>query len=267
MISIPPKSSIDQFSDDIIAVVGPTYQTVMVRDQIFDSIKKFINYIFISTYPGLICSVYTYGSVPLKTFLVDSDIDISLIISDESGIVQPPLCQKIYLELIKRFEEVAAANPEITGIQSIMAEVQVVKLQWYSVPIDITLQQYSAYVSYNFLEMINQMLGKEGLFKRSIILIKSWCLYESHILGSQNGNLCSYAIEIMILYVLNNYYDECCAPLDVLRIFVRSFSSFEWDKEILSIFGPIPIASYTKELATVRNLIRHSIILMQQQWH
>jgi DNA polymerase sigma len=248
MISKPSKAL---FSDDIIAVVGPTYQAAMVRDQIFDSIKKFINYIFISTYPGLTCSVYMYGSVPLKTFLVDSDIDISLIISDESGIIQPPLCYPIYSELIKRFEEVAAANSEITGIHSIMADVQVIKMQWYSVPIDITLQQYSACIAYNFLEMINQMMGKEGLFKCSIILIKSWCLYESHILGSQNGNLCSYAIEVMILYILNNYYDECYTPLDVLSIFIKSFASFEWDKQILTIFGPISITNYNKELPTV----------------
>eukprot|EP00826_Nyctotherus_ovalis_P057732 TRINITY_DN7901_c0_g1_i16.p1 TRINITY_DN7901_c0_g1~~TRINITY_DN7901_c0_g1_i16.p1 ORF type:complete len:258 (-),score=62.66 TRINITY_DN7901_c0_g1_i16:497-1270(-) len=256
MIPLVSKSSKDFFSDDIIAVVGPTYQAAMTRDQIFDSIRKFIHYIFISAYPNLTCSVYMYGSVPLKTFLVDSDIDISLVVSDDSGIVQPQLCYPIYSELIKRFEEVAAANPEITGIHSIMAEVQVIKLQWYSVPIDITLQQYSAYIAYNFLEMINQVMGKEGLFKRSIILIKSWCLYESHILGSQNGNLCSYAIEVMIIYILNNYYDECYSPLDVLRTFIRSFATFDWEKQILTIFGPIPTASYTKELATVTHIIR-----------
>eukprot|EP00826_Nyctotherus_ovalis_P057727 TRINITY_DN7901_c0_g1_i10.p1 TRINITY_DN7901_c0_g1~~TRINITY_DN7901_c0_g1_i10.p1 ORF type:complete len:106 (-),score=24.70 TRINITY_DN7901_c0_g1_i10:41-358(-) len=99
MIPLVSKSSKDFFSDDIIAVVGPTYQAAMTRDQIFDSIRKFIHYIFISAYPNLTCSVYMYGSVPLKTFLVDSDIDISLVVSDDSGIVQPEPVSYTHLTL------------------------------------------------------------------------------------------------------------------------------------------------------------------------
>ncbi len=153
--------------------------------------------------------------------------------------------------LVKKLEELAATNPSVTAVHSVTAEVQVIKLQWCSVPIDITLQQYSACIAYNFLERVNQIMGRDGIFKRAIILIKAWCLYESHILGSQNANLCSYAIEVMIIYVLNNYYEECFTPLDVLRAFIRVFAKFNWEQYILTIFGPIPIAAYNQSFSSV----------------
>ena len=153
--------------------------------------------------------------------------------------------------LVSKLEEIAATNSAVTAVHSVTAEVQVIKLQWCGVPIDITLQQYSACIAYNFLERVNQIMGKDGIFKRSIILIKAWCLYESHILGSQNANLCSYAIEVMIIYVLNNYYEECLTPLDVLRVFIRVFAKFNWAHYILTIYGPISVAVYNQSFTSV----------------
>ena len=95
------------------------------------------------------------------------------------------------------------------------------------------------------------MFSKDNLFKKSIIFIKAWCLYETRILGSQNANFSSYAIEVMIIYLLNNYYEEAVTPLDVLRLFVRIFSRFNWANYILTIFGPIPMASYETSLLYV----------------
>ncbi len=108
-----------------------------------------------------------------------------------------------------------------------------------------------------FLEQANKLFGKADLFKRSIILIKAWCLYETRILGSQNANLCSYAVEVMIIFVLNNYYNEVFTPLDVLRLFVSIFSKFNWGNYILTIFGPIPIAKYNQSFTMVRLGFQH----------
>jgi len=156
-----------------------------------------------------------------------------------------------FIRLAKKLEEIAATNPSITSVHNISADVPLIKLQCCSVPIDITLQQYSACIAYNFLERVNAFMGKDEIFKRSIILIKAWCLYESHLLGSQNANLCSYAIEVMIIYILNNYSDECFTPLDVLRLFIKIFAKFNWSTTILTIFGPIPISTYNNSFATV----------------
>ena len=97
MLPIIPKPKENAFSDDIIAVVGPKYDATVLRDQIFTWVRETIQSILATAFPTLTCSIYMYGSVPLKTFLSDSDIDISVVISDNLGIIQPPLCHHAHL--------------------------------------------------------------------------------------------------------------------------------------------------------------------------
>jgi hypothetical protein len=109
-------------------------------------------------------------------------------------------------------------------------------------------------VALRFLESANFVLNKDGLYKRSIVLIKAWCLYETRILGSHNASLCSYAIELMILYVLNNHFEEVQTPFDVLRLFVHLFARFNWSKCLLTIYGPIAISTYSQLLQAALSL-------------
>ena len=52
-----------------------------------------------------------------------------------------------------------------------------------------------------FFEELDKELGKEHIFKKSILMIKAWCLYEGHILGSHIGCFSTYALEVLILFV------------------------------------------------------------------
>lgn len=59
------------------------------------------------------------------------------------------------------------------------------------------------------------MIGREHLLKRSIILIKAWCLYESRILGAHIGLISTYCLEIMVLYIINVFHSSLNGPLAV----------------------------------------------------
>jgi len=255
------KASENLFADDIISVVGPAFDSCMLREQVFETVCTCIKTI-LSIYPSLSSSIHMYGSVPLRTFLADSDIDISVIITKEGRLIDSTLCEQMYTKIAEELKTMATANPEITNLHKVPAEVQVIKFQWCSVPIDITLQQYSSCIANSLLERVNQLMGKGGIFKRAIILTKAWCLYDSHVLGSQHGNLCSYSIEVMIMYILNNYYEECITALDVFMLFVKVFSKFNWVDDILTVFGPISIAQY-KQLVSFYLLI---LSVMQMWW-
>ncbi|CAA7057025.1 unnamed protein product, partial [Microthlaspi erraticum] len=43
-------------------------------------------------------------------------------------------------------------------------------------------------------------LTKDHLFKRSIILVKAWCCYESRFLGANTELISTYALAILVLY-------------------------------------------------------------------
>ncbi|KAK5834804.1 hypothetical protein PVK06_010480 [Gossypium arboreum] len=95
----------------------------------------------------------------------------------------------------------------VQDVQYIRAQVKIVKCTVNDIPVDISFNQTAGLSALCFLEKVDQLIGKDHLFKRSIILIKAWCYYESRILGAHHGLLSTYALETMILYTIN--YDKC----------------------------------------------------------
>jgi len=62
---------------------------------------------------------------------------------------------------------------------------------------------------------VDRLVGKNHLFKRSIILIKAWCYYESRILGAHHGLISTYALETLILYIFHLFHCSLNGPLAV----------------------------------------------------
>lgn len=62
---------------------------------------------------------------------------------------------------------------------------------------------------------VDHIVGKDHLFKRSIILIKAWCYYESRILGAHHGLISTYALETLVLYIFHLFHSSLDGPLAV----------------------------------------------------
>jgi hypothetical protein len=45
--------------------------------------------------------------------------------------------------------------------------------------------------------------------------VKGWCYYESRVLGAHHGLISTYALETLVLYVLNRYHRTLKSPLQV----------------------------------------------------
>jgi hypothetical protein len=84
------------------------------------------------------------------------------------------------------------------------------------------------------------LIGKKHLFKRSIILVKAWCYYESRILGANHGLISTYDLETLVLYIFHLFHASLRGPLEVLFRFLDYFSKFDWDNYCVSIQGPVP---------------------------
>jgi poly(A) polymerase Pap1 len=80
-------------------------------------------------------------------------------------------------------------------------------------------------------------------FKKTIILVKAWASVESRIMGSAFGLLGTYAIEILIIYVLNCFPPEP-TPLDAFRKFIEVFASFNWEENVITCCGIIPVDTF-----------------------
>ena len=96
---------------------------------------------------GNILHVQKYGSDPLRTYLPDSDIDITLLFMpyyDEQGYGWSLGDEDVYYifnTLGNRFMQMSRWNKLISEVIMVNAEVKVIKLKYETMPIDISIQQ------------------------------------------------------------------------------------------------------------------------------
>ncbi|MED6225348.1 hypothetical protein PIB30_092853, partial [Stylosanthes scabra] len=185
----------------ILRRIRPTLGADRKRREVVDYVQRLIRY-------GARCEVFPYGSVPLKTYLPDGDIDLTALscLNIEDGLVSD-------VHAVLRGEEInEAAEYEVKDVRFIDAEVKLIKCIVQNIVVDISFNQ----------------LG--GL---------TWCYYESRILGAHHGLISTYALETLVLYIFHQFHVSLDGPLAVLYRFLDYFSKFDWDNYCVSLKGPV----------------------------
>ncbi|XP_039045447.1 uncharacterized protein LOC120185233 [Hibiscus syriacus] len=185
------------------------------------------------------CEVFPFGSVPLKTYLPDGDIDLTAF----GGLNLEEAMVNDVCSVLEREDHNTAAEFVVKDVQLIRAEVKLVKCLVQNIVVDISFNQLGGLSTLCFLEQVDRLIGKDHLFKRSIILIKAWCYYESRILGAHHGLISTYGLETLVLYIFHLFHSSLDGPLAVLYKFLDYFSKFDWEKYCVSLNGPIHLSS------------------------
>ncbi|MQM06257.1 hypothetical protein Taro_039076 [Colocasia esculenta] len=146
-------------------------------------------------------------------------------------------------DMLENEEKSENAEFHVKEVQYIQAEVKIIKCLVENIVVDISFNQLGGLCTLCFLEEIDQFINQDHLFKRSIILIKAWCYYESRVLGAHHGLISTYALEILVLYIFHVFNNSFAGPLEVLYRFLEFFSNFDWDNFCVSLWGPVPITS------------------------
>ncbi|XP_057484694.1 uncharacterized protein LOC130771094 [Actinidia eriantha] len=217
---------------EVICCIHPTLDSEEKRRDVIDYVQRLIRC-------SLGFEVFPYGSVPLKTYLPDGDIDLTAL---SSPIVEETLARDV-IAVLQGAEQNENAEYEVKDTQFIDAEVKLVKCLVQNIVIDISFNQLGGLCTLCFLEQVDRLVGKDHLFKRSIILIKAWCYYESRILGAHHGLISTYALETLVLYIFHLFHRSLNGPLAVLYRFLDYFSKFDWDNYCISLNGPVSKSS------------------------
>ncbi|KAK3227478.1 hypothetical protein Dsin_007340 [Dipteronia sinensis] len=222
----------EEATQGIISQVQPTVASEERRKAVIDYVQRLIR-------NNLGCEVFPFGSVPLKTYLPDGDIDLTTF----GGLnVEEALANDV-CSVLEREDQNRAAEFVVKDAQLIRAEVKLVKCLVQNIVVDISFNQLGGLCTLCFLEQVDRLIGKDHLFKRSIILIKAWCYYESRILGAHHGLISTYALETLVLYIFHLFHSSLNGPLAVLYKFLDYFSKFDWDNYCISLNGPVRISS------------------------
>ncbi len=153
------------------------------------------------------------------------------------------------------------SNQVITDINLIFVDVKLIKCKFDELPIDITINNFVGLSKLNFMSYLENQGLANSFFKRTLILIKAWCYYEGCILGSNNGLLASYALEVLVIYLFNsniNFKSE----VDAFYCFFKMVNEIDWDKYVFTIFGIIPNEKYYESLKTVSFNKTNTLILI-----
>ncbi|XP_020550435.1 uncharacterized protein LOC105163859 isoform X2 [Sesamum indicum] len=220
-------SAAEEAAQQVLNCVHPTLDSEEKRRDIVDYVQRLIK-------SHLNCEVFPYGSVPLKTYLPDGDIDLTALKVPNA---EESLPHDVFA-LLQREEKSENAEYQVKDTQYIDAEVKLVKCLVRNIVIDISFNQLGGLSTLCFLEQVDRLVGRNHLFKRSIILVKAWCYYESRILGAHHGLISTYALETLILYIFHLYHSSLSGPLAVLYRFLDYYSQFDWENYCISLKGP-----------------------------
>jgi hypothetical protein len=124
--------------------------------------------------------------------------------------------------------------------------------------VEISGNDHSELCFIALLEEIDQLVGKSHLFKRSLLLIRAWWIYEtpSYIDRTNPRSIISDdAFVILICAIFNQYHKMIQSPLQALVVFLAEYSAFEWSKYAVSIHGAIPLPEIQKENGSSMSLV------------
>ena len=256
------------FTNFIIKLVGPNEERENDRNSKYSLVKKIIEDSLVVQYPDYIPYIFLYGSFPLKNYLKDSDMDITIIFENKiDHKIILDLSQDIINEILSKikdsFENYNKKNNQTLfyDINIINANIKLLKCQIQSIPLDISINNFFGLLKIIFMNNIFNQIEKtfknknEGnnnlevnnkliIFKRTIILIKAWCTYEGSLMGSNIGLMASYGLEILIVYMFNFYYKDINNEIEGFFYFFNLMKNVDIENNIFSIFGLIPINEF-----------------------
>ncbi|XP_076914735.1 uncharacterized protein LOC143573834 [Bidens hawaiensis] len=183
--------------------------------------------------------VLRYGSGPLRTYLPDGDVDLT-VVSDVPHL-ECDLPRIIYSVLEAEIHRLNGQGV-LKEAKCVSAKVKLIKCVVDGIMIDISFNQISGLYALCFLDQVDLYIQKDHLFKLSIILIKTWCYHESRLMGAARGLISTYALETLVLHIFHMYDTSLDNPLKVLYRFLEYYSKFEWNKFAVSIRGPVDVS-------------------------
>ncbi|KDO29813.1 hypothetical protein SPRG_19699 [Saprolegnia parasitica CBS 223.65] len=256
-------------ADHMVELFGPTVDSERVRTKLMRALASVLEPVV------SVATFYPSGSYPLKTYLPDSDIDVCLVLSDDTA--SATWHADVTQALLAAATSDQKVECTVRNVTFVNAEVRVVKCTIDNVSIDVTANRFGALGAVSLLHEMDLRVGQHHLFKRSLILIKTWCMYDSsrfiassssssstgrsNILGAVAGALSTFALNTMVLCLFNLFGKRICHPLQALIEFFHFYADFDWTYHAVSMLGPVPIASLN---AGWRPSVRSSDVVMDE---
>lgn len=158
--------------DKILDSISPNAQAASKRMLVVGHVRKIIS----DALPAM--GTYLTGSFPLKTYLPDSDIDITVIIGkNEASSWYTRLLEALTMSAIENHD--IREGVHIRSVSFINSEVKLVKCIVDNITVDVSVNKLDGVAFVALLADANRRIGRNDLFLRSVLLLKAWCTYDA----------------------------------------------------------------------------------------
>ena len=270
------------YVDFILDLIGPNLEREKERNTNLSIVKGIITNIFNKKLPDYITHIFPYGSFPMKTYLKNADIDLTIFFEskfEQKILIELPI-DIINKAIIIIKEEFERYNKEtsfdlFSDIKIIKADIRLLKCKIGSISLDISINNFSGlykillidYIENQFKSQFNKKNlfsessyndNKINIFRRTLLLIKGWCLFEGNLMGSNIGLMASYTLEILVIYVFNLYYEYIYNEFDGFEKFFEFMEKIDWENNIISLFGIFQNLNFKKKLSSFNSINQKS---------
>ena len=268
----------DLFVDFILNKIGPTIERENERNNYLSIIRNKILNILTNELPDYNTYVLPYGSFPIKTYLKNADIDITIFFTgklDNKILLDLPLdlIDKVMDKIKEGLEKniIESSYEYISEIKIIKADIRLLKCKIGSINIDISINNFAGLYKILFISYIEKQLDLEfnkksllinafkekkiNIFRRILLLIKGWCFYEGNLMGSNIGLMATYTLEILVIYFLNLHYNEINNEFEAFEKFFELINKFHWEENIITLYDIISNFEFFKYLQDFNNNI------------
>lgn len=157
-------------------------------------------------------------------------------------------------------------SPTVRNVNFINADVRVIKCTVDNVSVDVTVNRTGALGALQLLDAMDARVGKKHLLKKSLILIKAWCIHESgaytatttgatmatgatapmaghSVMGSSYGAFSTYAVNTAVMGLFNQFGARLTHPLQALFLFLDRMADFPWHDAAMTMHGPVALSA------------------------
>lgn len=248
----PVNNLLDPLVEEVIAMVQPAEIQINYRSSVSSFICKHARV----AYPGV--HIYEIGLNGLRCFLPDDPIRLSIFsskwqdnwytgLNDRLCRVSGGITDSENDEERHSFSNNQSYFHHTLTNVSFLKDVDVGhKLQCLidssAVGVEIFSNMRTDLCLLAFFEEFNSLIGQNNLFKRSLLLIRAWWIYEANL----SNLLSDTSISIMLSAIFNENPTTIKHPFQALYIFLVTFSSLDYCTNVITLFGIITVEKYFK---------------------
>ncbi len=248
----PVNNLLDPLVEEVITMVQPVEIQINYRSSVSSFICKHARV----AYPGV--HIYEIGLNGLRCFLPDDPIRLSIFsskwqdnwytgLNDRLCRVSGGITDSENDEERNSFSNNQSYFHHTLTNVSFLKDVDVGhKLQCLidssAIGVEIFSNMRTDLCLVAFFEEFNSLIGQNNLFKRSLLLIRAWWIYEVNL----SNLLSDSSISIMLSAIFNENPTTIKHPFQALYIFLVTFSSLDYYTNVITLFGIVPVEKYFK---------------------